>query len=187
MAKTKKFNNIMIDLETLGTRADSVIMSIGAVKFDLDSREIDDKALYVSVSIDSNHEVAPRHISEDTVIWWLKQGAAAQEVFIQPKTTLYAALQDLEAWIDHPDYKVWSNGADFDIPMIAHAFTTFGLDIPWKFWNTGCFRTMKGLPNAPKAAAKPRVAHNAMYDALAQAEHLQLIWNAMYGGERKAA
>ena len=46
--------NIMIDLETLGNRSDAVILSLGAVKFDLTSGKIDDQGFYASISIDSN-------------------------------------------------------------------------------------------------------------------------------------
>lgn len=174
-------NNVMIDLETLGTRADSVIMSIGAVKFDLQTGAIDAaNAFYASVSIDSNHEAIPRHISESTLVWWTRQSAEAQKVFHEPKTTLYAALCDLQNWFGDADCDVWSNGADFDIPMLAHAYHSNGLEAPWKFYKTRCFRTMKNLPFAPKAEALPKTAHNALDDAIAQALHLQLIWQHMF-------
>jgi len=176
---SKKFKHIMIDLETLGTRADAVIMSIGAVKFDLETGEIDENAFYASISIDSNHDVKPRHISESTMIWWLQQSPEAQRVFSEAKTTLLASLEDLQDWFDHPDYIVWSNGADFDIPMAAHAYSTHGLTAPWKFWNTRCFRTIKNLPGAP-AGAKQGVAHNALDNAISQTKHLQKIWEALF-------
>ena len=50
-------NAIMLDHETLGTTADSVIMSIGAVKFNLETGEIEPEGFYASVSIDSNLEI----------------------------------------------------------------------------------------------------------------------------------
>ena len=34
-------SEIMVDLETLGTAADSIILSVGAVKFDIESGKID--------------------------------------------------------------------------------------------------------------------------------------------------
>ncbi len=172
--------NIMIDLETLGVRADSVIMSIGAVKFDLVSGKIDDGAFYTSISVDSNHEAAPRHINESTLVWWLEQSQEAKRVFSEPKTTLFAALSDLKEWVGKDDYRVWSNGADFDIPMLTHAFHTNNLEAPWKFWMTGCYRTMKALPGAPKALKAPKIAHNALDDAIAQTMHLQLIWRELF-------
>lgn len=171
----------MLDLETLGTRADAVILSIGAVKFDLVTGQLDDDAFYASVSIDSNHEAVQRHISEDTLIWWMGQSPEAQKVFRESKTTLYAALQDLTEWFGEGDgVQVWSNGADFDIPMLAHAYHTNSLDAPWKFYNSRCFRTMKNLSQA-KGVAKPanQCAHNALQDAMTQALWLIDIMKAV--------
>jgi DNA polymerase III epsilon subunit-like protein len=175
----KKFEDIMIDTETLGTRADSVIISIGAVKFDPNTNEIGKDAFYASISIDSNL-AAGRHISESTLIWWLQQSVAAQGVFHEKKSTLAAALNDLADWIDHPDYKIWSNGADFDIPMLGHAFSTHDADTPWKFYNSRCFRTMKQMPFGKRAVVPVNtLKHNALNDAIAQAQHLQNIYKEM--------
>lgn len=172
--------NVMLDFETLGTVADAVIMSIGAVKFDLESGEIDDAGFYASISIESNLELK-RRISEDTLIWWLKQGSAAQGVFHESKQTLRTALEDLADWIGDPSCIVWSNGGDFDIPMAAHAFTQVGLEVPWKFWNARCFRTYKNLPGA-KSIRSPvtGVKHNALSDAHQQVVTLQAIHKALF-------
>lgn len=169
----------MIDLETLGTRADSVIMSIGAVRFDIDSDVIDDAAFYASVSIDSNLE-RRRVIQEDTMIWWLKQSAAAQKVFHEPKQDLQSSLEELADWLGTPDSFVWSNGADFDLPMLAHAYGTMGMDVPWKFWNSRCVRTFKSLSAAKGITSDYNgVSHNALDDAIKQASFVQKIHAAL--------
>lgn len=177
--------HVMIDLETLGTAADACIMSIGAVRFDLDSDKIDDAGFYASVSIDSNLE-AKRRIQEATLIWWMHQGTAAQGVFHESKQTLAVALVDLSDWMGDDDCTVWSNGADFDLPMLAHAYTSLGIEIPWKFWNSKCFRTYKGLPGA-KAVKMPfdGVKHNALFDAAHQAKQVQAIQAALFGKKSK--
>ena len=54
------FQHIMIDTETLDIGPDAVILSLGAVKFDLDSDEIDDQGFYASVSLDSNLDAGRR-------------------------------------------------------------------------------------------------------------------------------
>ena len=46
--------DVMVDLETLATSADAVILSIGAVRFDLETGEIDDAGFYASISVESN-------------------------------------------------------------------------------------------------------------------------------------
>lgn len=177
----------MIDNETLGTTADSVILSIGAVPFDLATGKVADNGFYVSISIDSNLELG-RHISEATLLWWLKQSTAAQQVFHEPKEHLRGALLQLSDWIGNRDYEVWSNGADFDIPMLAHAFAQVGLGVPWKFWNARCFRTFKNLPGA-SAVSLPTptgIAHNALADAYNQAVAAVAICNGLFNNKTKA-
>jgi len=172
--------HIMFDCETLATTSDACIMSIGAVKFDLDSDKIDDAGFYASISIESNLELK-RRISEETLVWWMKQGAAAQGVFHESKQQLRAALEDLTDWMGAGDYYVWSNGADFDLPMMAHAFTQVGIPVPWKFWNSRCFRTYKNLPGA-KGIRTPAsgVKHNALSDAHQQVVTLQAIHKQLF-------
>lgn len=180
-----KLKHVMCDLETLATVADAVIMSIGAVKFDLDSDLIDDAGFYASISIDSNLE-AKRRTQENTLIWWMGQTAAAQKVFTEAKQTLATALVEFADWIGDDADKVcmWSNGADFDLPMLQHAYVQHGMEVPWKFWNNRCFRTYKNLPQARQVKfTGDGIKHNAMSDALNQARHLQLIQRVVTGKE----
>jgi DNA polymerase III epsilon subunit-like protein len=176
-----RMKHVMIDLETLGTTADAVILSIGAVRFDLDSTQMDDMGFYTSISIDSNTD-AKRRIDEDTLLWWLKQPAAAQGVFREAKTTLRSALVDLSDWIGTDDNFVWSNGADFDLPMLAHAYRGAGIEQPWKFWNSRCLRTYRALPGM-KNVSVPRSGthHNALDDAVYQVQLVQAIQSELTG------
>jgi DNA polymerase III epsilon subunit-like protein len=169
------FKHIMLDTETLGTAADSVILSIGAVRFDLDSDRIDDAGFYASISIDSNLDYK-RRIQEDTLMWWFKQDAAAQAVFFEPKETLSTALENFSDWLGDRDNIVWSMGADFDLPMVAHAYHQHSSEVPWKFWNSRCARTYKTLPQATGIkVARAGTHHNALADAIYQAQLVQAI------------
>lgn len=171
--------HVMLDLETLGTTADAVILSIGAVKFDLDSDKMDDEGFYASVSIDSNLD-ARRRIDESTLVWWMGQSKEAQTVFTEPKQTLDGALGALADWFGHNKRYVWSNGASFDIPMLEHAYRGFGWEAPWMFYNSRCVRTYRSLPAADRVT-KPVNDHNALRDAINQARYLQAIQAAMRG------
>ena len=73
----------MIDLETLGSTPDSVILSIAAVKFDpfddyQDRGITPDQlpTLNILVDIDSQTD---RRIDESTVAWWSQQDPVIQE------------------------------------------------------------------------------------------------------------
>jgi hypothetical protein len=170
----------MIDCETLGTAADSVILSLGAVRFDLESDDIDDEGFYRSISVESNLDYK-RRIQEDTLIWWLDQSSEAKAVFTEPKETLQTALCEFSDWLGDDKACVWSCGADFDLPMVAHAYRQIIVDVPWKFWNSRCYRTYKNLPGAERIKV-PRQGthHNALQDAIYQAQHLQAIHKALF-------
>jgi len=93
-------HDIMIDLETLGTTADSVILSIGAVRFNLDTSCVFDglgDTFYQVITIDDQSK---RHISGYTLAWWMGQSKASQAVFTDDSCTLNDTLFDLTAWID---------------------------------------------------------------------------------------
>jgi DNA polymerase III epsilon subunit-like protein len=179
--------HVMLDLETLGTVADAAIMSIGAVRFDLESEKIDDNGFYASVSIDSNLEYK-RRIQEDTLIWWMNQGESAKGVFNESKQTLPTALTDLADWIGDSEVHVWSNGADFDLPMLAHAYVSLRMEVPWKFFNSRCFRTYKNLPGAKNVRIPfEGTKHNAMFDAVHQAKTAQAIQAKLFSGSHVMA
>lgn len=179
--------DVMVDLETLATTADAVILSIGAVRFNLETGEIDDAGFYTSISVESNLDWK-RRISEETLLWWFKQEAASRQVFFEPKETLENALTQFSDWLGDEDQNLWSNGADFDLPMLAHAYTSMGIEIPWKFWNNRCFRTYKNLPGA-KGVKLPAagIKHNAMADAYNQAQTVCAIHKALFGGTKTKA
>lgn len=177
--------DIMIDLETLGTEADAVIVSIGAVRFDIDAIPgtpfaSDDDCHYMVCAVRSQAE---RHISKATEAWWQQQSPQAREVFNQPSIHITLALISLGAFIlatpGNPN--VWSNGADFDLPMLAHAYRQYGVALPWKPYAGRCYRTYKNLPGARAITAlRTGTHHNALDDAIYQAQHLQAIHAALF-------
>ena len=60
----------MIDLETLGVEPDSVIMTLGAVKFDPFSDTEPHTPLYLRVDVEEQSEKYNRTIDENTLAWW---------------------------------------------------------------------------------------------------------------------
>lgn len=175
--------DIMVDLETLSTRAHAAIISIGAVRFN--ENQIDEEAaFYRVITIESNLD-EHRHISPSTLRWWMQQSEGARAVFNDPAAVaLGQALTEFRDWACTPkqweNMRVWGNGADFDCTIIADAYGEQGA--PWKFWNTRCFRTLKSS-DAARTVPKPAnaLSHNALADAHAQAKHLQALWAAGIG------
>ena len=173
-------NHLMIDAETLGTAADAVILSVGAVLFDLETQKVSEDGFYASISIESNLD-AGRRVNEDTLLWWLKQPAAAQQVFHEEKISLEAALTDLSDWLGHDKRMVWAKGPSFDVAMLEHAYKSFKMETPWKFWNARCVRTYMGLPGAKGIEASvDGVKHNALSDAYQQAQTVVMIHEKLF-------
>ena len=168
-------NHIMLDLETLATSSNALILSIGAVKFDPMSDEISEK-FHVGVDLGS----LPLNsygldIEAATVLWWLDaQRAAGREALeAVPKTDLASALEGFGMWIGD-NARVWGNGASFDNVILRNAYTKLGMDAPWRFWNDRCYRTFKNL--APRMEVRRVGAHHsALDDAVTQASHLQKL------------
>ena len=173
--------HIMVDLETLSTEPNAHIVSIGAVKFDRE-RGVYDKYYQpvvtpeISLYTQSYISVEGFHISNDTVQWWYKQSDRARAVLTDPNAAgMSIALKYFAQWalLDTlvEDVKLWGNGASFDNVILSSAYRICNRDRPWKFWNDRCYRTIRGQYPEVKFY-NHGIAHHALDDAEAQAEHL---------------
>lgn len=168
-------SDVMIDIETLDTRASAVILSIGAVKFDPNKQGVILEGFHEHIDIDSCLK-AGRTVSGSTVLWWLEQENDARNRIVDAnRISLHDALAKLSTFIG-PNDRVWGNGAAFDNAVLTAAYDAVGLPAPWKFWNDRCYRTMKSLYSNVPQPAFAGVAHDALDDAVKQALHLQDIF-----------
>lgn len=184
MAEKKNMDPIMMDLETLGTSPNSIILSIGAVKFDPDERKITDE-FYMVVNTKSCEAVGMT-VLEDTVKWWDQQSEEAQKVrklaadfetshMIQDVLTKFATFA-------HWNSCVWGNGSDFDNAMLQEAYKKCGMKQPWAFWNNRCYRTMKNMIKVP--LERQGTYHNALDNSRTQAFHLMDILEMLRRGQK---
>ena len=163
--------NIMLDLETLSTANNALILSIGAVKFDPHGEGLDEK---FHVAIDPHSaQAAGLHISASTVLWWMEpdRADARHELLKHTQVDLATALDGFATWMGAP-LPVWGNGAAFDNVILRSAYEAIGLTCPWDFWDDRCYRTLKNL-NLKVKLERSGTHHNALDDACTQAEHLQ--------------
>ena len=173
--------HVMIDLETLGTSPRAVILSIGAVAFETDGTFTG--TYYTELFAQEQIDVYSRYVSIDTIAWWGEQSPEAKSVLTSTNAvSLHSALDRLRGFLPEKTWEkaqVWSNGASFDIPMLNDAYQGLGEKAPWRYWNERCYRTMKNYFAHIKSPAPPKVAHNALEDAKAQAAHLALILQSL--------
>jgi len=179
--KAKK--QIMLDMETIGTAANSVILSIGAVYFNDDGTLGDE---YYTVLETNSQKLHGRYVDPDTVAWWEKQSEEAKkEAYSYPdkdRQSTAIALSKLFEFIKQggKDVLIWGNGSDFDNALLADLFRSFGIKQPWAFWNNRCFRTFKSeFKHLASEPAFEGIKHHALYDAKHQVRYLAKIKSAL--------
>ncbi|AUR81600.1 ribonuclease H-like domain protein [Vibrio phage 1.009.O._10N.261.51.C9] len=177
-------NNLMVDIETLGTKNTSIILSIGACYFDINTGEIG-PTFHQHISAES---CADAGLTADmsTVMWWLGQNKDAQNALIEGSRTarpLHEVLQGFSAMVG-PGVKVWGNGATFDNTIIKNAYDRIGMKVPWDFWNDRDVRTIVDL--GQQVGIDPKrdmpfqgVKHDALADAVHQARYVSYIWQRL--------
>jgi len=174
--KKQSINNqhqdVMVDLETWGTKPGCAIISIGAVSFGPDGLGEEFYTVLDRVSCAS----VGLHEDADTLAWWAKQSDAAKETLLETESEnavpISKALVQFNNFLSGfgDNIKVWGNGSDFDNTILGSAYTATGIQPGWKFWNNRCYRTLKGIINGPRMQ-RSGTHHNALDDAISQANH----------------
>jgi exodeoxyribonuclease VIII len=169
--------HIMLDLETHGQAPGCAIVSIGACTIG----DGQDRRTFEAVIDWRSCEAVGLTTDASTIEWWSKQPAAVRRAMDEAMSGTARPLQQvlvsfrafLAQW---PSVNLWSNGADFDIPILAVAYQkALGVQPPWQFFNNRCYRTIKNLAPELKISRGHGQAHSALHDAMNQAEHLEQL------------
>jgi exodeoxyribonuclease VIII len=187
--------DLMVDLETMGTRPTAPVVSIGAVLFDPrghDTWEGLRKRAFLRL-VDIEDAVKYGRVEGGTLKWWLSNPDAAIKRLVDgSQVALKTALNDLylyaydrssastldEAHRDLPTTSfVWAKSPDFDMKILEEAALATGLRHPFFFANYRCVRTLQDLawPDGPDSRPNfnEGVHHDAADDAVAQALMVQ--------------
>lgn len=175
---------VMVDLESMGTRPDAPILAIGAVTFNLQTLTLGEM-FYINVDLASSVSLGSV-IDPDTVMWWLKQSDEARSALTRVRgVNAPVALQNFSAWLDRntveiKSRKVWGCGPDFDCVLLSEHYRKAMHEVPWMFWNQRDYRTVKNLYQ--NVEQDPRVGHHkAVDDAVHQVNHLFKIKRSLRG------
>lgn len=169
---SKIMYDIMIDLETWSELPIAAIASIGAVKFNIKTREIVDEFY---CTIDPNSCKAHNlHFSKDTIEWWKKQSKEARDALKINNIDLTDALLNLKQWMD--PYKNLCSWGIFDIPILHHAYYKIGQKEPWKFYDVLECRSISKMFDG-SIDRTSATHHNALVDARIQAQYMIDIIN----------
>lgn len=176
--------HIMLDLETLGTRPGSVILTIGAVAFSVENGVTD--SYYESIDREDSEKYGLR-VCPNTQAWWMDQSQQSIDAAFSGLADLESTLEGFRGWVanlpisEWRDVRLWGNGSDFDNSLLAEVYAVLSEDYgvpallqPWSFTGNRCYRTVKNLF---PGVTVPSVGtmHNALDDATYQANHLIAI------------
>jgi len=180
-------NDLMLDLETMGSGPKAAIVSVGAVRFNLATGET---GAYMHEQVDLEDSVrAGLEIDPATVIWWFGQSRAAVDGWrVEHPKQLASALNVLDHLVGREATTgVWANAPSFDCVILKSAYGLLGRQPPWQFWRERCVRTILQLSRDTGLDVKATTkrtgeAHDALADCHTQIEQVCRAWAHIRGG-----
>jgi hypothetical protein len=168
--------DIMLDIETLGKAAGCVVLSIGATTFD-GKRGLTHNHFHSHLELEPQIK-AGLTMDASTTMWWLKQAPDAQQAILEGQkkaVSPVAVLEHFAGWYTiNQGERIWANGSDFDLPILAAVYRAFGKAPPWEYNAGRCCRTLMSLTGKKMGAfgSTNLVAHDALSDAVYQASEI---------------
>ena len=169
----------MVDLETMGNTSNSVICSIGAVEFDINTGETS-REFYRKVDIQSclHRKLI---VNGDTIEWWLMQSEAARmKIAVGDGMNIAQALHEFKLFLEElgaNTVQIWGNSARFDMGILEDAYRACGLKEPWNFRCERDVRTLVSFAPAVKEHyPKTGVEHDPIDDCKYQIGYCTAIW-----------
>jgi DNA polymerase III epsilon subunit-like protein len=178
-------SNIMLDLETMGTRPGSAILIIAAVVFEMEdtkwpSTETDEglrkrEHFYARIDLQScvNEGLV---IDDDTAKWWNSQEDHVRNEALpvnhtgDARDSIRNALVNFSKWYKSlgRNVTVWGNGSSFDCGIMSEAYKVLGMTVPWKYFLERDLRTVLDLGGV-KPWDQPQInLHHALWDCWRQ-------------------
>lgn len=175
-------DDIVIDIETMSTGNDAVIVSIGALVFnraDTPGKFIDQ----IEMKIDVENQVG-RVVDPSTVLWWMRPDMedARKAAFtkMDRRLRLGLALKNLDDFIaKHKINECWGCSPSFDMSILQHAYRQHKQEFPVPFWKWSCIRTVESFfygKNTRKPGGEnwlDGTAHDALDDCKMEAQVIQ--------------
>jgi len=129
------YTHLMVDIEAFGKKADSPVVSIGAVFFDPSTGNTGSE-FYKVISLES--AMASGGVPDaSTILFWLKASPEARsELVMDDAIPLDDALLQLNEFIaenaaNGPEYvQVWGNGATYDNVLLEASYDRVGIPCP---------------------------------------------------------
>ncbi len=190
--------NLMMDIETLSLENNAVVVSLAILNFPFSRKNLTKVSTYEELeagafvtTFETQDQIDKgRHISSSTIAWWLNQGEKARETFAEDINKGEKAkdniqtLKNLSYFISSvfdqtEEVRLWGWPATFDCTILKSLYTDYGITYPVAYWQNCDVRTLidmvedLGIVEVKEIIKKPRIPHDPLSDAIAQAQALQ--------------
>lgn len=185
--------DIMVDIETLGTKINSTIFQIAAAVFNIETGEIFE-------TFDKVADISLDNIKVDgsTLKWWLNTDMhLLHKLLSKGEKPPYVLLLDFLEFLSkykNDEVYLWGNGIIFDNAMIKYQAEEFGMSYPIKYKNDRDVRTLLELTslvtNIPENEIKNMfdkndlIKHNALDDVKRQVYLVSGCYNLLLDKEK---
>ena len=168
-----------IDLETIDTRPQSTVLSLGGVKFNPFDDSEPHSEMYFKIQIDDQDRLG-RTASDDTIEWWTKQDPKImEEAFDQEGAiTVEEALSKINKFVVGVDV-LWGQGYGFDYTILEDMYRSLGKPIPYNFWQVRDSRTLFSVCKEDPRKKIQNDLHNALADAYYQSKAIQMAYKEL--------
>ncbi len=167
---------VMLDLETLGTTPNSIIVSLAAVKFSLS------KGIMSEFTVNIDPKDSKRYgltMDQDTLDWWSRQPKATVDAWRLNAVPLKSAMDQFVDWYGPKTMPTWAKGGQcFDFPILETSLKTVGHRTPYHFRDCMDYRTVINLFDF-KDWKKKSVSHCALDDCKDQCAVLMPLLAAL--------
>lgn len=186
------YTDFMLDCETMGLSADAVVCTVGIVCFDPRTGVVSDR---LHLAFEWAPQVAKgRRLEPGTVAWWLQQSEAARQSLRKMQDEAVPpdfGVHLLHDWVEKhtragTEPRIWVNHAQADGTWVTELGRDFGVDFDYHVWHD--YATVKSLCGGFVDKPTNTCEHDALADAVYQAEYLHRMWAFVeYAVERVAA
>lgn len=194
--------HIVIDIETLSTKPNAVILSVACVPFVLEEhtyfKDLLNKGIYIKFNASDQIKKYKRDVDKKTIDWWKTQPQEVFDAEVKPSkrdvdsitglTVLNKFVSSIDGFNTKKSY-VWSRGNNFDFPILESLYDDVGIGLPYNTWNIRDIRTaidiLYGTDNGKytlRFGNEGFINHNPLHDAAMDAARLnELFWIAVNG------
>lgn len=171
--------HIMLDIETLGTGSNSLVLSIGAVEFNLAGDTF--RQFQITLPVLEQIINPTVELDMDTIKWWKTQSEEAKKSLLNKKPSKTVkegliAFYDFIKTFENP--VIWGNGCTFDNVIMRNLFKSFNLHFPTPYYADMDVRTIVQLADYEKVNKLTGKFTGTKHDAIADCLHqVKLVSN----------